>query len=137
MIVSTRESPIWSLKVHYFGVEGLTNPRSIVTANAAVGNPIPPIAISPMDTLTPEHFRLLYIKAGCDEAAIVAKLVITELDSAPPYEELSYTLSSLPQSPIITRPCQSPRISTVLYGIFVNMVENALCGLTPYVSIKE
>jgi hypothetical protein len=44
-----------------------------------------------MDTLPPGHIRLLHIEAGIDESLVVAKLVTKELQSAPPFEALSYT----------------------------------------------
>jgi Heterokaryon incompatibility protein (HET) len=44
-----------------------------------------------MDTLPPGHIRLLHIEAGRDESLVVGKLVTKELQSAPPFEALSYT----------------------------------------------
>ncbi|KAF4632732.1 hypothetical protein G7Y89_g5395 [Cudoniella acicularis] len=44
-----------------------------------------------MDALLQGHIRLLCIEPGSDESQIAVRLVTTRLESAPPYEGLSYT----------------------------------------------
>jgi hypothetical protein len=55
-----------------------------------------------MDTLLLGHIRLLYIEAGREESPIKGRLVTAELESAPPYEGLSYTWGVVEYTSTIT-----------------------------------
>jgi hypothetical protein len=55
-----------------------------------------------MDILPPGYIRLLHIEAGSDESPILVSLVPTKLDSAPPYEGLSYTWGTVEFTSTIT-----------------------------------
>ena len=54
-----------------------------------------------MDSLPPDHIRLLYIEAGVDESPVRCRLVTTSLEASPPYEALSYTWGSTEQDSTI------------------------------------
>jgi hypothetical protein len=68
-----------------------------------------------MDTLPPGHIRLLHIEAGSDDSPIVAKLVTTELESAPSYEGLSYTWGVVEFTSEITCDGSHLRVTQNLY----------------------
>ncbi len=69
----------------------LIHPRTSSKSNPRGDNSQVQTSNVPMDTLRPGYIRLIHIEAGSDESPIVVRLVSTKLDSAPPYEGLSYT----------------------------------------------
>ena len=73
-----------------------------------------------MDTLAPDHIRLLYIEPGVD-SPIRCRLLTTSLETTPPYEALSYNWGPLTQNCVITCDGRPSVVTQNLYDAILHL----------------